>query len=163
MSRPVFILATDLRPGEADWASMETQAAVLQGFAHRALGVPVWVDLACIAARSTEDPGEFQIGRVIDRRIRDGASLLFVMPAAFEQSIWQRTMLGEELGARGAGTPGPRSIMIPSSRRIRCSSIVSPARSCRPWASGASTRETPEWSLLLTDRVIRPPVRTPIA
>ena len=78
---------------------MEAQAAGLQAFAERALGVSTWVDLACLPARSTEDPGEYQIGRVIDRRVGDGASILFVLPAAFDLNIWQRTMLGEELGA----------------------------------------------------------------
>jgi hypothetical protein len=78
---------------------MQAQASVLEGFAERALGLSTWVDLACLPARSTDDPGEFQIARVIDRRVRDGTSLLFVMPAAFDQNIWQRTMLGEELGA----------------------------------------------------------------
>ena len=58
MARPVFILTTDLRPGEAAWASMEAQAASLQAFAERALGMSIWVDLACLRARSTEDPGE---------------------------------------------------------------------------------------------------------
>ena len=99
MSRPVFILATDLRPGDVDWASMETQASLLREFAERALGVPSWVDIACQPARSTADPGEYQIGLVIDRRVRDGASLFFVMPTAIDHNIWQRTMLGEELGA----------------------------------------------------------------
>ena len=36
---------------------------------------------------------------MIDRRVGDGASILFVLPAAFDLNIWQRTMLGEELGA----------------------------------------------------------------
>jgi hypothetical protein len=99
VAKPVFILATDLRPGEAAWASMEAQAAGLQVFVERALGVSAGVDLACLPLRSTEDPGEYQIGRVIDRRVGDGASILFVMPAAFNLNIWQRTMLGEELGA----------------------------------------------------------------
>ena len=58
-----------------------------------------WVDLACLPARSTEDPGEHHIGRVIDRRVGDEASVIFVLPAAFDLNIWQRTMLGEELGA----------------------------------------------------------------
>ena len=78
---------------------MEAQAAGLQAFAERTLGVSTWVDLACLPARSTEDPGEYHIGRVIDRRVGDGASVLFVLPAAFDLNIWQRTMLGEELGA----------------------------------------------------------------
>jgi len=97
--RPVFILATDLRPGEPDWALLEAQAASLQPFAEHALGVSTSVDLACLPARSTEDPGEYQIGRVIDRRVGEGTSILFVLPAAFDLNIWQRTMLGEELGA----------------------------------------------------------------
>ena len=99
MSRPVFILATDLRPGEAAWASMEAQAAGLQAFAERAIGVSAWVDLACLPARLTADPGEYHIGRVIDRRVGDGASILCALPAAFDLNIWERTMLGEELGA----------------------------------------------------------------
>ena len=36
---------------------------------------------------------------MIDRRVGDGASVIFVLPAAFDLNIWQRTMLGEELGA----------------------------------------------------------------
>ena len=48
---------------------MEAQAAGLQAFAERALGVSTWVDLACLPARSTEDPGEYHLGRVIDRRV----------------------------------------------------------------------------------------------
>jgi hypothetical protein len=99
VARPVFILATDLQPGEIAWASMEAQAEVLRAFAERALGVIAWVDLACLPTRSTEGPGESHIGRVIDRRIGDEASLLFVLPAAFELTIWQRTMLGEEVSA----------------------------------------------------------------
>ncbi|MDR3619320.1 MAG: hypothetical protein P4L85_08215 [Paludisphaera borealis] len=99
MTSPIFILTTDLRPGEAAWASLEAQAASLQAFAERALGMSTRVDLACLPARSTEDPGEHQIGRVIDRRVGDGASILFVMPAVFDLNTWQQSMLGEELGA----------------------------------------------------------------
>ena len=36
---------------------------------------------------------------MIDRCVGDGASILFVLPAAFGLNIWQRTTLGEELGA----------------------------------------------------------------
>jgi hypothetical protein len=78
---------------------MDAQAASLQTFAERALGVAISVELACLPARSTEDPGEYEIGRVIDQRVRDGTALIFVLPAALELNIWQRTMLGEELGA----------------------------------------------------------------
>ena len=43
MAGPVFILATDLRPREATWAHAESQAAGLQAFAARTLGVaPGW-------------------------------------------------------------------------------------------------------------------------
>ena len=77
---------------------MEAQAAGLQVFAERAFGVSTWVDVACLSARSMEDAGEYHIGRVIDRRAGEGASILFVMPVAFDLNIWQRTLLGEELG-----------------------------------------------------------------
>jgi hypothetical protein len=99
VSKPVFVLATDLQPGEASWATIEAQAAGLREFVGRALGVAAEVCLACLPSRSTDDPGEYHVGRVIDRRVDDGASILFVMPAAFELNIWQRTMLGEELGS----------------------------------------------------------------
>ncbi|HEY2154999.1 MAG TPA: hypothetical protein VGH33_05175 [Isosphaeraceae bacterium] len=68
-------------------------------FAERAVGVPTGIDLACLAPRSTEDPGEYGVGRVIDRRVGEGASIVFVLPVAFDLNIWQRTTLGEELGA----------------------------------------------------------------
>jgi hypothetical protein len=77
---------------------MEAQAAGLQVFAERAFGVSTWVDVACLSARSMEDAGEYHIGRVIDRRAGEGASILFVMPVALDLNIWQRTLLGEELG-----------------------------------------------------------------
>ena len=163
MAGPAFIIATDLRPGESAWAHAEAQAAALQAFAARTLGVTPWVDLACLPARSTEDPGEYHIGRVIDRRAGDEASVIFVLPAAFDLNIWQRTMLGEELGAARAGTPGSRSITIPSIPRTRCSLIVSPARSCGRWRSGASHRGVPDSSSSPTGRVTPPPVPTPTA
>jgi sirohydrochlorin ferrochelatase len=78
---------------------MKAQAAALQAVAERALGVSTCVDLTCLPARSTEDPGEHHIGRVIDRCVGDGASILFVLPTALDLNIWQRTTLGEELGA----------------------------------------------------------------
>ena len=99
MSRPAFILVTDLRPTDPAWASMEAQAAALQVFAERSLGVSTRVDLASLPARETEDPGGRHIGRVIDRHALDGTPILFVLPAVFELNIWQRTTLGEELAS----------------------------------------------------------------
>jgi hypothetical protein len=99
VAKPVFILATDLPPGGAAWTSTEAQAASLQVFAERTLGVPARVELACLPARSMDDPGEHYLGRVIARLVGDEAPLLFVLPAAFDLNIWQRTMLGEEVGA----------------------------------------------------------------
>ncbi len=99
MARPVFILATDLPPGAAVWPRVAAQAAALEKFAERALGVSTAVDLACLPARSLEDPGEYHIGRVIDRCVSGGSTIVFVLPASFDLNIWQRTMLGEELAA----------------------------------------------------------------
>jgi len=95
---PVFILATDLPPGGPAWASTGAQAARLRAFAERTLGVRARVDLACLPSRSMDDPGEHHLGRVLDRRVDDGASLLFVLPVALDLNIWQRTALGEEVG-----------------------------------------------------------------
>lgn len=97
MAGAVFVLATDLRPEDAAWELMEAQAATLQAFAARTFGVTARVGLACLPARSVEDPGEHHIGRVIDRSIGDETSELFVLPAALDLNVWQRTMLGEEL------------------------------------------------------------------
>jgi sirohydrochlorin ferrochelatase len=99
MAGPAFILATDLRPEEAAWAHAQAQAASLQAFAARALGIAPWVGLACLPARSTADPGEYDLRRVIDRRAGDEASVIFVLPSTFELNLWQRTILGEELSA----------------------------------------------------------------
>ena len=106
MATTVFILATDLSPAEAAWASTKAQAASLRVFTERTLGVPTRVDLACLPGRSTDDPGEHHLGRVIDRLVGDEASLIFVLPAAFDLNIWQRTTLGEEAGAARRRHPG---------------------------------------------------------
>ena len=106
MATTVFILATDLSPAEAAWASTKAQAASLRAFAERTLGVPTRVDLACLPGRSTDDPGEHHLGRVIDRLVGDEASLIFVLPVAFDLNIWQRTTLGEEVGAARRRHPG---------------------------------------------------------
>ncbi len=99
MAGAVFIIATDLRPADAAWARAEAQAAGLQAFAARTFGLPAQVGLACLPLRSMEDPGEYHIGRVIDRSVQDETSELFVLPAAFDLNVWQRTLLGEELSA----------------------------------------------------------------
>jgi hypothetical protein len=95
----VIILATDIWPGNAAWESTKAQAASLREFAERALGVSTRVELACLPARSTDDPGEHHLGRAIVRSVGDEPSLLFLLPTAFDLNIWQRTMLGEEVGA----------------------------------------------------------------
>jgi sirohydrochlorin ferrochelatase len=106
MAGPAFIIATNLRPEVAAWARIEAQAAGLRAFAERSLGVATEVDLACLPARSWEAPDEYRIGRVIDRRAGDSAQEIFVLPAAFDLDIWQRTMLGEDLGAARRRHPG---------------------------------------------------------
>lgn len=106
MAGAVVILATDLRPGAPAWARVEAQAATLREFAAQALGVTPRVDLACLPARSTDDPGESQLGRVVDRCADDETPVLFILPLAFDLSIWQRTMLGEELSAARRRHPG---------------------------------------------------------
>jgi hypothetical protein len=99
MAGIVVVVATDLRPENAAWARAEAQAVGLEEFASRTFGMTVQVGLACLPARSVEDPGEHPIGRVIDRSVGDETAELFVLPAAFDLSLWQRTLLGEELSA----------------------------------------------------------------
>jgi hypothetical protein len=96
VAEPLVILATDLRPGDPSWAQVEAQAADLQSFAAHALGVTPRTALARLPAQSAEDRGEHQLCRVLDR-IGGDAPLVFVLPAALELNVWQRTMLGEEL------------------------------------------------------------------
>ena len=61
MTRPVFILATDLQPRDAGWPGVEAQAAALESFAGQTLGVAPRVDLACLPSRSTDEPGEYDL------------------------------------------------------------------------------------------------------
>lgn len=97
VSNPGFIIATDLRPGEAAWECVTAQAADLQESMARPLGVAPIVDLACLSMRAGNGPPELRPGRVIDRLVGTGASEVFVMPAPFELNVWQRTEMGEEL------------------------------------------------------------------
>ena len=140
MTAPVFILATELIRGTPPGPVSKPWLPPWS----RSLGTTSeWrarVDLACLASRSTDDPGEYHLGRVIDRRVGDGASLLFLLPTALELNIWQRTTLGEEVGA-GAAMPGFRSITIRWIPRIPFSSIVSPAWSCGRWIARARAAE----------------------
>src|SRR3954452_20967054 len=93
MAGPALILATDLAPTDAAWASTEAMAAVLREFAARTLGVEPRVGLARLPARSVDDAGPFQVGRVISRCIGDGASAGFVLAGTVELNLWQRSML----------------------------------------------------------------------
>lgn len=105
MSEPVLILATDLRPGESAWRQAEEQAAALLPFAARTLGVAPRIELAKLPVQSAEDPGEFHVGRVIER-LGNEASVVLVLPTALELNVWQRTMLGEELSEARRRFPG---------------------------------------------------------
>jgi hypothetical protein len=112
MAGAVFVIATDLWPEHAAWARTQVQAAHLQNFAARALGVDARVELACLPARATEDPGDRAVGRVIDQSVGLETSVLFVLPATFELNLWRRTALGN--GSRRIHEeppfprPGPR-------------------------------------------------------
>lgn len=99
MAGAVFVIATDVRPGEVAWARAAAQVAGLEAFAAGTLGVTARVRLAYLPARSVEDPSEYHIARVIDQCVEDRAAELFVLPAAFDLNVWQRTTLGEELSA----------------------------------------------------------------
>jgi sirohydrochlorin ferrochelatase len=93
---PVFILATELEPGTANWAKAEGQAANLAVSATRLLGLSARAQLAVLATRPAEKD-EHHLAQVIEREISQGGSELFVLPVAFELNIWQRTLLGETL------------------------------------------------------------------
>jgi hypothetical protein len=57
------------------------------------------VELARLPARSGVEQGELDLGTTIERLVDGGASLCFVLPVALGVNLWQRTLLGEELGA----------------------------------------------------------------
>jgi hypothetical protein len=99
MAGIVVVIATDLRPEHAAWARAEAQAAGLQEFTARTFGMTAQVVLACLPARSIEDPGPYHIGQVIDRSVGEDTAELFILPVAFDLNVWQRTLLGEELSA----------------------------------------------------------------
>ena len=97
MSEPVFVIATDLRPGDAAWELVRAQAAGLSESATRPLGVRPVVDLACLPTQVGSGLPEFHLAQVIDRHAAAGAAELFVLPAPLELNVWQRSALGEEL------------------------------------------------------------------
>lgn len=97
MSEPVFVIATDLRPGEAAWELVNAQVVDLHGSLASSLGLMPIVDLACLPTQVGSGPYDLQLGQVIDRHARGGATELFVMPTPLELNIWHRSMLGEEL------------------------------------------------------------------
>lgn len=97
MAGAVFVIATDLRPEETAWALLGAQAVYLQTFAARTFGVEAQVEVANLPARSADDPGEYQISRVIDRCVDGHPQEIFVLPVAFEMNVWQQALMGEEL------------------------------------------------------------------
>ena len=97
VSEPVFLIATDLRPGEAAWDLVEAQAAGLRESMARPLGLAPVVDLACLPTLAGKGPPERLLSRVIDRHAGHGAAEVFVLPAPFELNVWQRTEMGEDL------------------------------------------------------------------
>ncbi len=96
MADPVIVLATDFGPEHPAWERTEAQLAGLRSFASRALGVSTRGGIAWLPAQPSDELGEHRLSRVIERAGAD-ASLIFVLPTAFELNVWQRTMLGEEL------------------------------------------------------------------
>ncbi len=102
MANPVFILATDLPPGEAAmglYGSSGSESPVrLRNGTRRA---PPGSISPASPIRSTDDPGEHhsRVGCSIAASAM-GRPLIFVLPVAFDLNIWQRTILGEEVGMR---------------------------------------------------------------
>ena len=164
MAGPVFILATDLRPGEAAWARCGSPGGSPSGVrgAHPrgdALGRP----------RLPAGTIDGRPGRVPPRPgDRSACRRRGLGPLRAARRVRPEYLAADDAG-RGAGRGAPparrrsRSITIPSIPRTPCSSIVSPARSCGRWRSGASHRGRPDSSSSPTGRATPPPVPTPTA
>ncbi len=102
MAEPLFLLATDVRPGEPAWARVEAQAARLQAFAVKAFGVAPRTAVAAMPGQPSAVDDEFRVARVIER-VGGNASMIFVLPTTFALNVWQRTLLGEELSEARRG------------------------------------------------------------
>lgn len=97
VSKPAFIIATDLRPGDTAWDAFTGQASELQQLAFRLTTLEVSVGFACLPTQTGSGPSQLTLRNVINRHVEDGATEIFVLPSAFEFNIWQRTLLGEEM------------------------------------------------------------------
>ena len=97
MTGTVIIVASDVSPGEAAWASVEAQTAGLGAFATRALGFAPIMRTAWLPSQPFDAGEVHQVGRVMDAEISRGASDIFIIPHVFELNVWQRTALGEVL------------------------------------------------------------------
>jgi sirohydrochlorin ferrochelatase len=91
----VFILATDLHPGDPAWKNADAQARSVSEACEKILGFqPIvgLVSIECVAAAIAQEE-------------HDGAREIFVLPAALDFNLFQREALGHAIGEARRGHP----------------------------------------------------------
>jgi sirohydrochlorin ferrochelatase len=91
---PAFLLATDLKPHEADWPEADRQAASVAAAAAPILGFEPVVKVASVVSY----PGEIVSGHSLAEVLsQQDATEVFVLPAALDFNLWQREEIGRVL------------------------------------------------------------------
>jgi len=102
---PVFIIATDLRAGDADWAASAAQIDEARAAAARVLGFEPDVALASLPVHAGDAEPNESLRNVLERAAREHSEI-FVLPATLDFSLWQRDALGQLLAEARREHPG---------------------------------------------------------
>jgi hypothetical protein len=93
-----FILASDLLPGQPDWARAQSHADSLAEPAARILGFAPRVRLASLVMHPGDDAGKHGLDQVLRHEAERGAGEIFVLPASLDWNLWQREAFGRTIG-----------------------------------------------------------------
>jgi sirohydrochlorin ferrochelatase len=93
---PAFVIATDLRSSDAEWAAAVAQVDDVRAACARILGFDPDLSLASMAAHAGDAEATESIGTVLRKAARASGEV-FVIPGALDFSLWQREALGQLL------------------------------------------------------------------
>jgi hypothetical protein len=96
--RPLFVIATDLSPHDAAWASAVAEAAAVADAAAPILGFAPEVAVASVDDELTGPgaaPGQGALASLLADEAARGRTLAFVVPAILDFSVFQRQALVE--------------------------------------------------------------------
>ena len=91
-----FIIATDLRSCDPDWPAAVAQLADIRAACARILGFDPDLSLATMRVHAGDAEPEQSLRRVIQNTASESGEI-FVLPSAFDFSLWQRDALAQVL------------------------------------------------------------------